>query len=246
VLYDDLKHGNLPDYSFVEPVFLGAPSDYHPSDSDNIDKSHSSVLAGEGFLSGVYEAISSSPSRDQIAFLVTFDEHGGTMDHVPPPTTNPPNSTAPPGEFNFTFNRLGVRVPSILIGSYVIPGIYKDPLQHTSFLGFIRTVLGLPSTPLTERDQFAPQIDLSRVFSDTNRGSWPVTHPRNFTAPTNPVQTALGKYLGELTSAFSSWLASIGRTISDWWDDVTSAAPVTQSSSAMLLITLFVYFATVF
>ena len=49
----------------------------------------SSVLAGEAFLGRIYEAVRSSASaKGSNAFntmlLVSFDEPGGTYDHVPP------------------------------------------------------------------------------------------------------------------------------------------------------------------
>jgi len=44
-------------------------------------------------------------------FMVTFDEHGGTYDHVPPPAVLPPDPTAPVGQMGFRFDRSGVRVP---------------------------------------------------------------------------------------------------------------------------------------
>ena len=40
------------------------------------------------------------------ALVITFDEHGGTFDHVPPPTATPPDRSGP-GEMGFTFDRLG-------------------------------------------------------------------------------------------------------------------------------------------
>ena len=54
----------------------------------------SSLLGGEALLAKIYDAIrhSASPSGSNAyntLFLVTFDEHGGTYDHVPPPPCCP-------------------------------------------------------------------------------------------------------------------------------------------------------------
>lgn len=54
-------------------------------------------------------------------FIITFDEAGGTYDHVQPPTAVPPvpnNNT----EMNFQFDRLGIRVPAILASAYIEQG----------------------------------------------------------------------------------------------------------------------------
>ena len=45
--------------------------------------------------------------------MVVFDEHGGTYDHVPPPPAKPPDPAEPPGQYGFTFDRLGIRLPAI-------------------------------------------------------------------------------------------------------------------------------------
>ncbi len=91
--------------------------------------------------------------------MITYDEHGGFFDHVPPPTV--PDDFAADG-----FDQLGFRVPSWLIGPYVKPG-YVSSVQydHTSLLAHIETMFGLE--PLTARDaaanDFTDAIDLDRL-----------------------------------------------------------------------------------
>lgn len=63
----------------------------------------SSILGGEGLLARVYDAIrsSSSPTGSNplnTTLLVTFDEHGGTYDHVPPGPARAPAAGAPAGQ----------------------------------------------------------------------------------------------------------------------------------------------------
>jgi phospholipase C len=69
----------------------------------------SSLLGGEALLAKIYDAIRSSSSPDGSnaynTLLITFDEHGGTYDHVPPPTVVPPDPAAPAGQMGFTFQR---------------------------------------------------------------------------------------------------------------------------------------------
>jgi len=138
---EDCKSGNLPDYSFVEPNYSDHPgddggellaSDQHP-DHD--------VQAGEVFIASIYNAIRQNPDLwKSTALLVTYDEHGGIYDHVPPPACTPDGFHAPltdTGGIPFAFDRLGVRVPSILISPWiakatVVPGP-EDPVNGRAF-----------------------------------------------------------------------------------------------------------------
>ena len=91
--------------------------------------------------------------------MLTYDEHGGCYDHVPPPWgATPPDNTA--GEFGFGFDRFGARVPTLLISPLIAPGtVYRvpagsTPLDHTSVLKTIEQRWNL--RPLTARDAAAP------------------------------------------------------------------------------------------
>lgn len=132
----DCAKGLLPDYSFVEPNYSdhrtasGAEvaNDQHP-DHD--------VQAGELFIAEVYMAIKRSPLWPNTALLVTYDEHGGIYDHVVPPAcvkdefTAHKNDTGTGMEFNF--DRLGVRVPTILISPWIPKNTVVDRVfDHAS------------------------------------------------------------------------------------------------------------------
>jgi len=43
------------------------------------------VIPGETFLWDIWQAVSSSPAWEKTLLLITYDEHGGTYDHVMPP-----------------------------------------------------------------------------------------------------------------------------------------------------------------
>ncbi|MFD9342140.1 alkaline phosphatase family protein [Streptomyces sp. NPDC060049] len=78
------------------------------------------MLGGEDLLARVYEAVRSSSSPRgsthlNATLLVTFDEHGGTYDHVPPGPAPAPTEGAPAGQLGFRFDRLGVRGPTIAV-----------------------------------------------------------------------------------------------------------------------------------
>ena len=146
--FQDFLHAcsqsQLPDYCFIEPNYTDhdAPDgsgeliacDQHP-DHD--------VRAGEQFIASVYNAIRTNPNLwPNTALLVVYDEHGGIFDHVPPPACTPdgfvaqPSATGTPDAFHF--DRLGVRVPAILISPWVAKGtVINDVHEHASIPGTV-------------------------------------------------------------------------------------------------------------
>lgn len=211
--YGDAAAGQLPDYSFIEPVFLGAPEDYHPWDSDSLFPDHSSILAGENFLAQIYNSIKTAPNANDILFAITFDEIGGTYDHVHPASATPPGDNFV-GEEDFTFDRLGLRVPMIWVNCYIGPGtIIHKPLQHTSFLHVIRSLLHLPPIPLTNRDRDAPNINFNEIFTDICT-PLPDVHPRQDPNPPLNTTAAQSQFLDPsirgLIAAFTPLLTQLG------------------------------------
>ena len=90
----------------------------------------------------------------------------------------PPDAARPAGQMGFRFDRLGVRVPTVLVSAFIEPGtVINTPLHHTSLLKTLTDKWHLG--PLTERDKAAPA--LPQVFTRrTPRAphEWPVTVPR--------------------------------------------------------------------
>ncbi|MGA3983480.1 alkaline phosphatase family protein [Ralstonia nicotianae] len=159
---DDAANGKLPSYSFIEPRYfadLGWPNDMHPPHD---------VGYGDALVAQVYNALSSSSEQWASTMLVvTFDEHGGCYDHVPPPNVVPP-SPPQPGQL-FAFDRLGVRVPTVVASPWIPKGtvfrsIVGQPYDHTSIIKTLRNLYNIRA-PLTARDAGAP--DLSQVLSLT-------------------------------------------------------------------------------
>ncbi len=122
----DCKSGDLPTYSFVEPNYSDhddgggeeIASDQHPDHN---------VQAGEIFISQVYNAIFENADLwPRTALLITYDEHGGIYDHVVPPDCTADQFTASGQDTGtgtpFAFDRLGVRVPAVLVSPWVHKG----------------------------------------------------------------------------------------------------------------------------
>jgi phospholipase C len=138
----DCKKNRLPEYCFVEPNYTDhedegggewIASDQHPDHH---------VLAGEAFIASVYNAIRRNPKLwESTLLLITYDEHGGVYDHVPPPSCTPDGFTASAeatgtGE-PFKFDRLGVRVPAIAVSPWIPRGTVvagpEDPINGRVF-----------------------------------------------------------------------------------------------------------------
>ena len=67
--------------------------------------------------------------------LIGWDEPGGTYDHVPPPAVPPPDPATPEGEYGFTFDRSGYRVPAIIVSPWVAEGdVFNEEHRHTSLI----------------------------------------------------------------------------------------------------------------
>jgi phospholipase C len=167
----------------VEPSWGSNGNSQHP----NYD-----VALGEALIHDVYRALRDGPGWDQSLLIVTYDEHGGCYDHVPPPggAISPDGSI---GEYGFDFARFGVRVPTVLVSPLIAPGTVFGvpagftPLDHTSILKTIETRWGLPS--LTARDAAAPDVG-GALTLDAPRADDPLA---GVVVPTSPTPTpALG------------------------------------------------------
>lgn len=196
--YRACADGSLPAYSFIEPRMAYDHNDMHPPVGDirttEVDGvpvtggAISDVRAGEALLHEIYSAIRASESATgsnalNTMLLVTFDEHGGTFDHVPPPEAVPPGDDHE-GEMGFRFDRLGLRVPAIAISAYTAAGqIVNDPVHHASVISTLTGKYDLE--PLTDRDRNAPTLDLAVTLQQARpAASWPQTHPQY--TPRNP------------------------------------------------------------
>ncbi|HEY2624004.1 MAG TPA: alkaline phosphatase family protein [Dyella sp.] len=144
--------GSLAAYTFLEPSWGSSGNSQHP----NYD-----VALGEQLIHDVYTALRSSPVWNETLLIITYDEHGGCYDHVPPPLgALPPDSTA--GEYGFDFRRFGPRVPTVLVSPWIPMGTVfraadgSTPFDHTSIPKTVERRWGLPS--LTARDAAAPDV----------------------------------------------------------------------------------------
>ncbi len=157
------RSGQLPAFSYLEPFWTishttndnkiyeklasALGNDYHPP---------SNLLVGEEFVKDVYTSlISNRAAWTKTLLLITFDEFVGTFDHVTdklaPGVVTPPwgrgGQPAYHSPTNFTFDRLGARVPAILVSPYVEKStVFRStkavPYDHTSVIATTLTWRG--------------------------------------------------------------------------------------------------------
>jgi phospholipase C len=145
--FDDAKAGKLPPVVYIDPAF-----------GENDDHPPKHPILGQELIASIYNALAQSPQWKNVLLVITYDEHGGFYDHVPPPQLTTDERPE--------FNQLGFRVPTIVAGPYVKQN-YVSSVQydHCSALKQLQTHFGLE--PLNERMNGANDlmdcIDMERL-----------------------------------------------------------------------------------
>jgi phospholipase C len=147
----DVAAGRLPPFTFIDPNYT-TTSEENPQD----------IQVGEQFIAQVVRALMAAPTWRHTALFITYDEHGGYYDHVPPPRAIKPDSIPPrvkPGDAPGGYGRYGFRVPLLVVSPWARPGYVSNVVQdHTSITAFIERKWNLPA--MTFRDANAqPMTD---------------------------------------------------------------------------------------
>ncbi|KAL0921015.1 hypothetical protein M5K25_008039 [Dendrobium thyrsiflorum] len=155
------KAGKLAKLSVIEPRYfdlVGAEAnDDHPAHD---------VMNGQRLVKEVYEMLRGSPQWNESLLIVSYDEHGGFYDHVETPYVGVPNPDGMrgPAPFLFDFDRLGVRVPTIMVSPWIKKGTVvsrpngptaNSEYEHSSIPATLKKIFGLKSDFLTKRDAWA-------------------------------------------------------------------------------------------
>jgi phospholipase C len=194
----------LPPFSFIEPRYFSnyphtaglTPNSNHPGGSLDplvslpaLDETPIDVVDGEALLATVYNLLQANDSLwAQTVLIVTYDEHGGVYDHVPPPLAPSPGKTAQllnggttpiyDGDSlndqaggGFAYDVYGGRVPAIIVSpmieqSSTIRRPAPDdgpPYDHTSIIKTVWHLFDLQDAPnglqsLTGRDLVAASL----------------------------------------------------------------------------------------
>ncbi len=184
--------GDLATYSFIEPnhrpplhtldhePIIGSPDvsdNQHPG--NNLVKNASydgfttqretDFTRADRLIAQVYEALRANTDLfRQTVLVITYDEHGGLVDHVPPPTDAP----APGGQASmlgrlfhiflyrkakaFDFHMLGPRVPAVIVSPLIEAQTIDDLVhEHSSIPSTLRALFAAGADPLNARDAWA-------------------------------------------------------------------------------------------
>jgi phospholipase C len=147
----DVAAGHLPAFTFIDPNY-DTQSQEDPQD----------VQVGEQFIADVVQTLMNGPDWKHTALFITYDEHGGYYDHVPPPPAIKPDSIPPltqPGDALGGYGRYGFRVPLFVVSPWARKGYASNITQDlTSLTAFIERKWNLPA--MTFRDANAhPMTD---------------------------------------------------------------------------------------
>ena len=90
--------------------------------------------------------------------MITYDEHGGFYDHVPPPATIDDDAE---------FRQLGFRVPTLVIGPTVRRGCAVDTVfEHSSIPATVSRRFGLPELNAGPRPPQSVGVHRSGALDD--------------------------------------------------------------------------------
>jgi phospholipase C len=167
--FTDVRNGTLPQVALIEPA-SPAGLDEHGSDSDPYPIN---IQLGAKYVASLVNALMTSVSWKDSAFILTYDEGGGLYDHVAAkPAKSPdgikpvdllPNdictgATGPTCDFTYT----GYRVPLIVMSPYAKKHYVNHQIaDYTAILKLIEARFNLPA--LTMRD--AAQINMTQFFN---------------------------------------------------------------------------------
>lgn len=186
------KPGPLPRVMFVEPNFADIP----PVKTADDDHPPADLANGQRFLSHMCNLIWDNNRFDEVLLVITYDEHGGFYDHVPPPGTpkGEPGVFAPLIAGGPTY--LGVRVPTFVVSPFISSGrADRTIFDHTSIL---KTILvhnrdRLSHGVLTSFGQRVNEAnDLSVLLDLPFQRQKPVAFPRPNQSKSRPVSNAHG------------------------------------------------------
>ena len=185
--FTDVKNGTLPDFAFIETGFLSGRDEHPGGTVAGNPTSGNQIQRGAAYAASLINALMSSPSWTDSAFILTWDEDGGLYDHVPPDMNVPNPDGIPPidlrsGDPTGDFTRTGFRVPLLVVSPWTKPHyVSHTTMDYTAYLKLVETRFGLSA--LTGRDAAMP--DMTEFFDFTNK-PWA-------TPPSPPAQQTSGE-----------------------------------------------------
>jgi phospholipase C len=194
VFYQKAKDQQLPNFTYIEPSWgygwgkddgsgFNCPgSEFWPGKQGNDYHPPTWMGPGEALVNNVYTALTANIEVwKKTLLIITFDEHGGTYDHVDPEWGAVEPGDGLYGPDGFQFNRYGVRVPTLLISPWiqektVFRSGSPDPnlkYDHTSIIATLLKWQGVDPTQAGLGDRVAQAPTFDAVLSDELRQDVP-------------------------------------------------------------------------
>jgi hypothetical protein len=162
----DAQAGSLPALSMV---WHDSPLDDHPP---------ADVSKGMDAVWQIVDAITKAGAWDSTVFLLTWDDWGGYDDHVATP-----NVEVTPDGVQLAY---GPRVPLLIFGGRVKPGIDHRWSWHPSIPKTALDLLGLPKLGVPRVDNDKGLADLVDISASPKLNPAPPAHRTTITQPTPP------------------------------------------------------------
>jgi uncharacterized protein (TIGR03437 family) len=200
--YSDAQNGTLPQVSWIIPNDV--LSEHPPA----------SITTGMNYVTGLVNAVMSSPEWNSTAVFISWDDWGGFYDHIDPPKVD---------QYG-----LGIRVPGLVISPYARQG-YVDHKTYSfeSWLRLIEERFGV--NPMTARDNAAN--DMIDAFDFTQEPRAPVMMNPNGT-PYPPTHQSLVHTAGSLVatnSAYGTYALAPGAIASIYGSNLAASPQQAQS-----------------
>ncbi len=163
--FTDAKNGTLPSVSFIDPHFIELPP------NSNCDGPVADIKEGQALVQKIVEAVVTSPQFKHTLLIITYDEHGGFYDHVPPPAAVPFSNESPVKTY-------GVRVPALFVSPWVKAGSVfghngTEEIVHFDHTSILKTIARrfMSKNPPYMGARYAAANDLTPILSQAIRRS---------------------------------------------------------------------------
>eukprot|EP00656_Telonema_subtile_P050841 TRINITY_DN6691_c0_g1_i5.p1 TRINITY_DN6691_c0_g1~~TRINITY_DN6691_c0_g1_i5.p1 ORF type:complete len:389 (-),score=83.75 TRINITY_DN6691_c0_g1_i5:47-1213(-) len=171
--FKDAAAGTLANFTFIEPRISPNPNASHLPSYGLANHQHptASVQEGERWMKNIYESVRNGPKWNNTLLILTYDEHGGFYDHVPPPQVGVPSPDGICTKEGFAYTRLGIRIPTIAISPWIAKGnlVHNAPdamkptntseYELCSIPATLRAMFPQLGAPLNKRDEWAAKFD---------------------------------------------------------------------------------------
>ena len=179
------RDGQLPAVTWIDPNFGELEIDNQAND----DHPPADVRQGQRLIGEIYDALTQNRTQwNKTLFVITYDEHGGFYDHVPPhgldPDAEPAVAKVHPDGPSF----YGPRVPAILVSPWVERGSATSEIfDHTSILKSVLVNFVGPEAATQELlgARVDAAADLLQELAETRRSDVPTSpEPLSVGTPT--------------------------------------------------------------